>query len=175
MPGPLPDPNHRRRNQPTVPTTDLPAGGRKGAAPKIPAGYELGEQGSAWWSWAWHTPQAAAWSKGDLYLIARRARLEDDVAALAFLGFDPPPTDDEELGGYLEAVKYVVERLKSLAGGELAVMKEMREIDTRLGLTPKGLADLRWKIVADEEKPAAGEAPLRVLRGGADPRASLSG
>lgn len=175
MPGPLPDPNHRRRNQPTVPTTDLPAGGRKGAAPKIPAGYELGDQGLAWWTWAWHTPQAAAWSRGDLYLIARRARLEDDCASLEVLGFEPPPCDDELLVEYLKEIKQVVQLLKSLSGGRLAVLKEIREIDDRLGLTPKGLAALRWKIVAEEEKPAAEKAALRVLRGGADPRSALGG
>ena len=31
----------------------------------------------------------------------------------------------------------------------------LNEMDDRLGLTPKGLAALRWKIVADEAEPAA--------------------
>jgi hypothetical protein len=119
MPGPLPKTNARRRNAPTIPTTDLPAAGWKGPMPAVPAGYELGESGSAWWAWAWRTPQAAAWSPGDLY-------------------------------------------------GELQVAREARELDDRLGLTPKGLAALRWKIVAPiSEVPraqGAGRERLKAVR-----------
>lgn len=47
--------------------------------------------------------------------------------------------------------------LHAMEPGEgLAVMREMRELDDRLGLTPKGMAALRWKIVADDAK-AAGQ------------------
>jgi len=35
------------------------------------------------------------------------------------------------------------------------VIREMREMDDRLGLTPKGLAALRWKIVPDDDLPPA--------------------
>lgn len=175
MPGPLPKPDRQRRNPPTIPTTDLPAGGRKGPAPKVPDGYELGKQGAGWWRWAWKTPQAAAWSAGDLYLVARRARLEDDCSSLEVLGFDPPPVDDEYLVEYLKEVKRIIQLLKGLAGGRLAILKEMREIDDRLGLTPKGLAYQRWKIVAEEEPVAAPVRQLRAVPGGADPRSSLGG
>jgi hypothetical protein len=77
MPGPLPDPASRRRNAPTIPTTRLAASGRSDPAPACP--YDLGEAGSAWWAWAWALPQALAWSVGDLYAVARRARLEDEA------------------------------------------------------------------------------------------------
>ncbi|MGD9754564.1 MAG: hypothetical protein AB7W59_26535 [Acidimicrobiia bacterium] len=70
----------------------------------------------AWWAWAWSTPQAAAWSVGDVVALARRARLEDVLAG------DP---------------------------SNMAVSREARELDDRFGLTPKGMAALRWKIVAD--------------------------
>ncbi|MGE0795419.1 MAG: hypothetical protein AB7O29_08750 [Acidimicrobiia bacterium] len=176
MPGPLPDPNRRRRNAPTIPPTDLPAAGRKGLAPRVPAGYELGGQGLEWWGWAWHTPQASGWSAGDLFLIARRAQLEDDAASLEAIGFEPPPCDDEAVADWLKDVKRVVQILKALAGGRLAIMKEMREIDDRLGLTPKGLAALRWKIVEEEAKAPATVRQLRAVAGGAsDPRRSLGG
>ena len=59
--GPAPKPNARRRNAPTIPTTELPAAGVKGRAPKPPKGYEFGPAGKAWWGWAWRQPQAAAW------------------------------------------------------------------------------------------------------------------
>lgn len=148
--GPLPNPQKRRRNAPTIPTTNLPAGGRTGTAPRPPKSHPLGKAGTAWWKWAWHTPQAAAWDPGALYTIAHRAQLEDSLALLAeivpmrlaeFLEVDP----DERL----DVVEDVLRATRALAGGRLSVMKEIRELDDRLGLTPKGLAQLRWRIVED--------------------------
>lgn len=151
--GPLPDPNALRRNAPSIPTTSLPASGRKGVAPAPPFGLDLGAEGSAWWSWAWSTPQAAGWSAGDEYLISRRAALEDDVAALAAID----GIDFSDLGPEFE---FAVKRVAALATGRLQLMREMRELDDRLGLSPKGLAALRWKIVADAEQSApSGTAP----------------
>lgn len=119
MPGPLPVPGAARRNAPTIPTTALPASGRKGPAPDLPGDVKLGSAGAAWWEWAWHTPQAAAWDAGSLYVVARRARLQDLL----------------ESDGEVNA----------------AMAREIRELDDRLGLTPKALAALRWKIVDDSE------------------------
>lgn len=151
MPGPLPTPDARRRNSPTIPTTSLPVGGFDGPVPEQPFGYDLGAEGLAWWLWAWRTPQAAAWSAGDLYVIARRASLEDDLAALrrVEVGFELGDLLDDETG---HALKFLIERLKGLATGTLTVGKEARELDDRLGLTPKGMAALRWKIVEPEKK-----------------------
>ena len=123
--GPLPSPNARRTNAPTIPTTNLPASGRKGRAPALPSWVKLGAAGKAFWAWAWKTPQACAWGVGvgQEPVVARRAALEDILARSE----DAP----------------------------LPLMKEMRELDDRLGLTPKGLEALRWKIVADPEPEAA--------------------
>lgn len=160
--GPLPAKQKRRTNAPTIPTTELPAGGRKGRPPKAPEAYNLRKAGRAWWKWAWATPQAAAWSPGDLYVIARRASLEDDLAAvddsekLAERIEDSmlrilDSKDPEDVPERLQYLGLLVGKLKSLGAGRLAVVKEMRELDKVLGLTPKGLADLRWEIV-DEKK-----------------------
>ena len=146
MPGPLPNPNRVRRNAPTIPTTNLPASGRKGRAPACPKWVELLGHGEQWWKWAWTTPQACAWSLGDIPLIARRASMEDDLAAI-----DAIPSiaalfalaDEDALAACLK-------RLASLAPGRVQLLREMREVDERLGLTPKGMAALRWTIVADE-------------------------
>src|SRR5689334_856280 len=120
MPGPLPNPQARRRNAPTISSTDLPREGRRGAAPKCP--YPLGDAGRAWWAWAWALPQATRWDVGSLYFVARRASLED-----------------------LNAEEF-----------KAPVQKEMRELDNRLGLNPKAMADLRWRVAdgAEEGKPA---------------------
>lgn len=112
MPGPLPDPNHRHRNVSVIPTRSLPADGRSAPAPDSP--YDLGTAGARWWKWAWATPQANGWDAGSLYVIGRRALLEDDLSE---------------------------SRVPAL-------LREARELEDRLGLTPKGLAALRWTIIA---------------------------
>jgi hypothetical protein len=164
--GPLPTPNARRRNAPTIPTTLLPAAGRKGAAPRVPAGYSFGKPAKAWWSWAWKLPQACGWSAGDLYAIARRASLEDDLAALELVDhFDLSELlgieDDSEA---IRRLEQVLGALKRLAGGRVGVMREMRELDMKLGLIAKGLADLRWTIKDEDPQPAAAPTPKRGER-----------
>ncbi len=150
--GPLPAPDALRRNAPTIPTTSLPASGRKGVAPAPPFGMDLGAEGSAWWSWAWSTPQAAGWSVGDEYLISRRASLEDDMAALSAVeGLDVGSLSEAD-----DELRRLIQRIAALATGRLQLMREMREIDDRLGLTPKGLAALRWKIIDDTPKEETG-------------------
>lgn len=121
MRGPLPNPNgrSRARAKSTYEQNALPAAGRKGAVPKPPDWVTLGEAGMAWWRWAWKTPQAVKWSKADYPLIARRASMEDAFYALT----DEPPS--------------------------ASLMKAMLDMEDRLGLSPKALAQLRWVIVDD--------------------------
>ena len=145
MPGPLPQPTRRRRNAPTIPTTMLPAAGRTDPAPRLPGYVKLGKAGRAWWKWAWSTPQAAAWALGHEGVVARRASLEDDLDALARVdGFDFDGLIDDPDAAL--TVKMIVQRLAGLAAGRLSLVREMRELDDRLGLTPKAMAALRWTI-----------------------------
>lgn len=157
--GPLPNPNARRRNAPTIPTTTLPAGGRAAPAPDVPDAYPLGEAGRAFWDWAWTTPQAASWDDGATYTVARRASLEDDLATLEHPDFAVDLVDllsiDEEAA---RTVAFAIGRLKAMAGGRVGVMREIRELDKTLGMNPKALADLRWSIVPDS-KPAVAAVP----------------
>jgi hypothetical protein len=164
MPGPLPDPNARRGNTRTIPTTTLNASGPSGPRPDIPKWVTLNTAGMKWWKWAWRTPQACAWGAnvGMESLIARRASLEDDLAALERANTDV--VDMAELLDQLEqgeSIRWLFQRLVSMTSGRLSIQKEMREIDDRLGLTPKGLAALRWVIVEDagaiDEADAAAE------------------
>lgn len=177
MPGPLPDPKRRRRNAPTIPTTALPATGRTGRVPKVPVWVELGDAGLAWWAWAWKTPQAAGWAPGHEALVARRASLEDDLAAIAQV----EGIDWEELEAAAESAgkfRLVVRRLAALVAGRLAICREMREIEDRLGLTPKGMAALRWEIVAagpDSEPTTVGQSDDEVGRRRAERRARIVG
>lgn len=150
MPGPLPDENAVRRNKPSIPTTSLPASGCKGPAPECPI--ELGPDGAAWWAWAWATPQACGWSDGDLYFIAHRAQLEDDMRALDSEDFDIL----DEVLSYPEdsangLIGKLINRLKGLATGKASLVARINDMDDKLGLTPKGMAALRWKIIDDSD------------------------
>lgn len=177
MPGPLPQPTRRRRNAPTIPTTTLPATGRPGPAPRLPKSVELAAAGAAWWRWAWRTPQAAAWSTGDLYAVARRAQLEDDLAALR----DVEGLDWDELGQVIDEwqqFKAVARSLASLVGGKLAIIREVRELEDRLGLTPKAMAQLRWTIKAETgvaDKGSAGDDEVAQRRAERERRLAAEG
>lgn len=170
MPGPLPSRNPRRRNAPTIPTTKLPASGRPGRVPRPPEGYAFGAAGKAWWSWAWKLPQACAWSDGDLYVVARRAALEDDQAAVHEVeGLDFTDVLEAE---HAKDVRFAIARLAGFVSGTLTISKEMRELDDRLGLTPKGFAALRWAIEDDAESvPDAPPKPAKRHLRAVDPAA----
>lgn len=115
--------------------------------------YDLAEAGAAWWSWAWSTPQAKTWDGGALYTVARRALLEDSRWSLEV-------ADDERLlekllaGADSKAVRSVADaltRLAASASGAASLSREMRELETQLGLGPKASKDLGVK--AEVEKP----------------------
>jgi hypothetical protein len=167
MPGPLPNPQRRRTNQPTIPTTQLPLEGRKGKAPRSP--YPLGAAGAKWWRWAWKLPQATVWDAGALYGLARRAQLEDELAALSDI---ETPDLTEVLGAAddrdaADRLEWLLRKLTSRSTGSTTLMREMRELDNRFGLNAKAMADLRWSIAPPEEaaEPAtAAPAPARRLR-----------
>ena len=133
MPGPLPKPAGQRRRS-NAPTIPTTNLPCRGRTGTVPRSpIKLGPAAQAWWKWAWKTPQAAAWDVGNANFIARRANLEDLLAT----------ADDPK--------------------SELAVLREMRERDDRLGLTPKGRLALRWSIVDDEPKPEAGAPALKAV------------
>lgn len=176
--GPLPNKKRRRSNASAIPTTLLPKGGKKGRPPKVPDAYNLRKAGQEWWKWAWGTPQATAWDPGALYVVARRAQLEDDLA-LQDGAFES--SDFAELLGRKEDdvtrdLEFIVGRLAGLAGGRNPILKEMRELDKVLGLTPKAMADLRWELDdGQEEAETAEEEAEKPKQGGrkkAEPKAA---
>lgn len=170
--GPLPDPNRRRTNTAAIPTTNLPAGGYTGEIPECP--YDLAAAGTAWWEWAWRTPQAAAWDPGSLYSLARRAQLEDDVARLGF-GEDMLDLADLLAGANPEAIRnveFALTMLKRSATGKLAIEKVMADLDDKFGLTAKGLAALRWTIVPDVD--GASDKPKPASKSSGDRRSRLT-
>ena len=96
----------------------------------------------AWWKWAWFTPQAAAWSTGDLVAVAHRAVVEDVLADLVRI---------EDADG---------EAVVAAGRAKLSAIREASSLDDKLGLSPKAMAQLRWKIVETAVPVAAQVADL---------------
>jgi hypothetical protein len=164
--GPLPTGDAVRRNKPTIPTSTLPASGREDPIPDPPAEYFFGPAAEDWWAWAWRTPQACAWDDGALFVVARRAQLEDDASVLENVDIDFDFLIGDEPGEAARNLGFLVGKLKALAGGKMGVLREMRELDDRLGLTPRGLAANRWKIVDVDENQKGPAAPGPGAGGG---------
>jgi hypothetical protein len=174
--GPLPSGDARRSNAPAIASTVLPRAGRTARAPTVPKPYRLGKAGAAWWRWAWKLPQATQWDSGTLYFVVRRAQLEDDLAAREIAsGVD---LDELLAGADREAIRAIGDAFAALhriAAGSTALMREARELDNRLGLNPKAMAELRWSVAAVEAAPAAaGRAPPRLPRRGGDRRLAVA-
>lgn len=116
----------------------LPASGRKGPAPKLPNRTPKGK--------AWSASTKSWWSKLWKRPQATQWSADDDaIFRLAWL---------REKVWLDEATA--------------AELSEMRQIEDRLGLSPKALLQLRWRIVADEllevEKPKPAAARRERLR-----------
>jgi len=127
-PAPKPADQRRRRNAPQGGEwVDLPREGRKGPAPKwmLPGKAPKAEVLKLW-RWAWGTPQATMWEG---------LALEPFVARWCVLTVDV-------YGGDLGATAL------------MASLPELRQIEDRLGLNPKGLQERRWRLEAEPERPA---------------------
>jgi hypothetical protein len=80
-----------------------------------------------------------------MYALARRAQLEDDLALLdefdpdeiADLLLEAASGDDDRLRDAVRGLSFAIGRLKSLAGGRISIVKEMRELAKP---PPKGAA-----------------------------------
>jgi hypothetical protein len=95
-------------------------------------------------------------------MVARRAALEDDLSALSEIhGLDVDQLGEDASARHIRAV---VANIASLVTGKLQLLREMRELDDRLGLTPKGMAALRWVVVDDTpaETPKQKDLPAGV-------------
>lgn len=186
MPGPPPKhPSQRRRTNPTVALTRLPAEGRKGKPPAWPLipdvvmtarrdlaeakvdqfqheRAELLEEGR---------PTGVIERKIDgalerLTILNRQLDAQQGLEAQlwADLWKLPQAVEWERQGWLRDAAQYV--RFKVLAElGELDAAKEARMWSDRLGLNPVAMLRLRWEIARDElaekrtERAAPTEAP----------------
>jgi hypothetical protein len=109
----------------------LPAEGRRGPAPKWPSGHKPTADERRAWRRLWATPQATAWEKipGTIETVERYVRVS--VAASRQLDAGEP---------------------------QAALLAQLARLEDTLGITPAGLARLRWTL-ADPVQPAP---PLRI-------------
>ncbi|HVQ96121.1 MAG TPA: hypothetical protein VMU51_34190 [Mycobacteriales bacterium] len=141
--GPPPkDPSQRRRRNPAVAMTPLPAEGRKGPPPAWPLEPPRDarnrirkrdeERELALWREIWRTPQAVMWA---------RMKWTHEVA------------------------QYVRWRVHA-ERGSIEAAKEARQLGDRLGLSPLALLRLRWEITdkSNTGQPAGPTAEVRQLR-----------
>jgi len=96
---------------------DLPAEGRKGAAPRLPPLREWSTETLRLWREVWRKPQATMWH--DVEAVVPLAIVWQDLQVLA-----PERT--------------------------AALLAELRQVENALGLGPRALAQLRWRVVSDE-------------------------
>ncbi len=114
----------------------LPAEGRKGRPPALPALRPWVKADRDHWVLLWRKPQAVAWEReGHIDFVARLLALRHDFV--------------------------------NGEGNAAGVSGEMRQLEDRLGLNPKALLGLRWRIVADEV------ATARATRSGESARERL--
>ena len=126
---PKPDGQRRRRNA-VVPMTQLPLGGRRGAAPAWPDGIEAPDSLDLW-AELWATPAAAAWERlNSHHQVARY---------VALLG--------------------LAEKMVGDGRFQPQVFAEVRQLEDRLGLNPLAMLRLRWEVSADEVAAARAERP----------------
>jgi len=79
---PKPDAERRNSNRPAFEWTILPAEGRPGPPPRLPAGRKWSSSTRSWWKALWRSPQAVCWAPDDPELH-RLALLHEVVWAAA--------------------------------------------------------------------------------------------
>jgi hypothetical protein len=113
MPGPLPKPNAVRRPSGSADFVVLPAEGRQGPPPPLPAVRAWAPATLDAWARLWASPQATRWG--------------DDGASLVGWAI-------------------VFDRLVSDDGPPAPLLAQLRATEAEFGLTPAGMAKLRWTI-----------------------------
>jgi hypothetical protein len=200
--GPTPKPaGQRARRNATVAMTRLPAGGRKGRAPKWPliddvrkaALLEVAEGTVARLREELRDPElyeAARVSRErklqatevEVVVLTRQLEVQRGLEKQLWreVWTTPQAVAWDRIGWNREVAQYV--RWKVLAElGDMDAAKEARQLSDRIGLTPQALLRLRWEIVPDEElsgrRPRAtvvpAAAPVEAAALPADPRSIL--
>jgi hypothetical protein len=123
--GPQPDPNSAQSDRRALNFAALPAEGYRGEVPEFPLGRSttddlIATRELAVWDEAWRSPQAAAWAKESW----RWPILGEYCRLKALIELSPAAT--------------------------AALVGQIHRYRDQLGLTPAGLRENGWRIVADE-------------------------
>jgi hypothetical protein len=137
--GPQPDPNSERSERRGFKLTALPAEGYTGEIPDFPLP-EPTDREVELWGQAWRTPQACAWSMPSEAWRARTVALWVRLSARC-----------------------------EQADAPAALLAQLHRFADQIGMTTAGLAEMGWKVVADEvaekrDEPTAPTARPRRLR-----------
>lgn len=139
--GPLPKPAGARtpaESQP-IQSSTLPASGRVGRTPRLPAGVSLGERGQAMWKEVWRSPAATRWHWSDAPTVARLCQLREWWEDKREQGEEP----------------------------SASFAKAILDLEASLGLNPMGRQRHRTDIVDERQQPASGGGDLVILNVGA--------
>jgi len=159
--GPAPKPDSERRNKSalTFGWTALPAAGRQGPAPELPErGVRIDrfKDGQMWVSQrvelTWPAETEQSW-----------ARLWASPQATQW-------TSEDALASVVRWARLHAALLEDPAPG---ISAEMRQLEDRLGLSPKALLQLRWRIVTDGASADAPKARRARAAKRSDPRLTV--
>ena len=146
MPGPAPDPNALRRDRPSDKDgwTSLPLEGRNGVAPAWPL--------RTWVETTAHLLNDDDLSAADKKLPMGRDAIradEREAAIWAELWTIPQAVVWERKKSVHDVALYT-RFMFAAESGDMKAAAEARQWNDRLGLNPKAMLSLRWKIATDE-------------------------
>lgn len=166
--GPAPKPaSSRRRTNPTVAMSRLPAGGRRGEAPEWPLppdvrrqaqldrygeqieGLSLDAQGTGREASAARRKLLTVQERADVLAAELDAAAELEKALWAGLWATPQAVVWERLRWTREVAVYVRWTVAAELG-DLDAAREARQWSDRLGLNPLAMLRLRWEVAEDE-------------------------
>lgn len=171
MPGPPPNPNARRRNV-RAPLLQLPAEGRRGAAPPWPLPQDL--ELLVKLQMAQQTVDELG--PQDNLSAADKRKLNQALEKVVFLSHKVDHIDEaehslwaelwsspqavawERMRYHREVAQYVRWKVRG-EWGDLEAAKEARALSDRLGLTPLAMLRLQWQVVEDEVSAQRAPAP----------------
>ena len=159
MPGPAPDPNALRRDRPSDRDgwTSLPSEGRKGDAPAWPL--------RTWVEATAHLLNLDDLSASDKKIPLGRDAIREDkreAEIWAELWTTPQAVVWERKKSVHDVALYT-RFMFAAESGDMKAAAEARQWNDRLGLNPKAMLSLRWKISTDEVS-VKRAAPVAVVR-----------
>lgn len=150
-----PEPGSINRG-PTIPQTSLPDQGYQGEIPDPIR--PLDGYAKVYWDWAWSTPQAAMWDKGTAGAVTTLSEIHRDIEALESMSgiaskmsfYDLLECTDPSMGPVAKQLGDLFGGLLKMVTNKKGLVAEARSYESVLGLNPKAMSDMRWKVLKEE-------------------------